>query len=331
MKKYIATIVVLVFATITFGQVNSYDVLAKSPKQETTNISGKSEFVKQFPFINMADWRPGMRFMTEPLRDKSYVSNSQIKLSPYKSKNSYSTQINQVDYEWKTFVFQGIEQRKVSCPRGKCQRSYLIFDNEGKKFEFEFVGDTTELRNATVFNTIDKLVYLDEVDKAKELLVGKTLYIMTSQWMKDDEKGQGRYSFTNPKFVAVTVTSIGLGLQDAPSKVVFKQNESENESYLNIRLSGINKDTGIFGFDFDKVFQFEDPKLKYPEIKNEIWLLIQKGKVMAGMTKKECELSWGKPKDINKTVTGTDISEQWVYSTSSYLYFKNGILETIQN
>ncbi len=48
------------------------------------------------------------------------------------------------------------------------------------------------------------------------------------------------------------------------------------------------------------------------------------------MNKKECELSWGKPNDINKTLSSHETSEQWVYSSTSYLYFKSGILETIQ-
>jgi hypothetical protein len=254
-----------------------------------------------------------------------------INLSPYQSKSSFTSRIKQSDFAWKTFVYQGLEVRSVSCRRGTCQRTYLIFNCEETKYEYEYIGDTTELRNATGLNTIDKLVYLDEVDSVKANLVGKTIYIMTNQWTKDDETGQGRYSFTNPKFVAVTITSVGLGSQDGPSKVVFKQVGTDTEAYLNVRLSGINKESGVFGFDFDKIFQFDNPKLKYPNISSSVWTTIQNGKVSIGMTKQECELSWGKPTDINKTVTGNYITEQWVYSLSRYLYFKNGILKTIQN
>lgn len=39
---------------------------------------------------------------------------------------------------------------------------------------------------------------------------------------------------------------------------------------------------------------------------------------------------WGKPKDINKTTTSFGTTEQWVYSTSRYLYFENGELTAIQ-
>lgn len=61
------------------------------------------------------------------------------------------------------------------------------------------------------------------------------------------------------------------------------------------------------------------------------WKLIMQGKVKIGMTKQMCRQSWGEPDDINKTITKNYVREQWVYGNSSYLYFLNGILESIQN
>ncbi len=58
--------------------------------------------------------------------------------------------------------------------------------------------------------------------------------------------------------------------------------------------------------------------------------LILKGYVETGMTKKMCIESWGEPLDINTTTGSYGTHEQWVYGTS-YLYFENGILTTIQN
>lgn len=54
--------------------------------------------------------------------------------------------------------------------------------------------------------------------------------------------------------------------------------------------------------------------------------------VLIGMTQEEVlQSSWGKPKDINKTITKYSTNEQWVYSNYNYLYFEDGILVTIQN
>lgn len=329
MKNLFTTLTILLFATIVFGQ-NSYDIVTK-PSKFSDKVKTRSNFAKEFPFINPVDWKMGVKFMTVPLRDRSTDSYSTINLSPYQSKNSYDSKIKQSDFQWKIFTYLGLEVRTVNCPRGICKRTYLLFDCESNKYEYEYIGDTTELRNSKgIDNSIYNLVYLDEVDSVKSKLVGKKIYIITSQWMKDDESGVGRYSIKNPKFVAVKITSVGLGSQDAPSKIVFKQIGTETEAYLNIRLSGINAKSGNTGFEFDKVFRFEDPKLNYPNISSSVWSSIQNGKVYAGMTKQECELAWGKPKDIINTIIGKDNREQWVYNLSSYLYFKNGVLETIQ-
>ncbi|WP_180108218.1 hypothetical protein [Acinetobacter sp. YH12085] len=55
-----------------------------------------------------------------------------------------------------------------------------------------------------------------------------------------------------------------------------------------------------------------------------------------GMSSQQAENStWGYPSDVNKTVNAYGVNEQWVYrglgySKGRYLYFKNGILTSIQ-
>ncbi len=52
-------------------------------------------------------------------------------------------------------------------------------------------------------------------------------------------------------------------------------------------------------------------------------------KVSIGMSKEHVLLSWGKPRNINKSIGGWGVHEQWVYP-NRYLYFENGILTSIQ-
>ena len=61
------------------------------------------------------------------------------------------------------------------------------------------------------------------------------------------------------------------------------------------------------------------------------WLSILNRKIVIGMTEEMCELSWGKPNNINTTTTKGTTIEQWVYDNNAYLYFKNGILTSFQN
>ena len=43
------------------------------------------------------------------------------------------------------------------------------------------------------------------------------------------------------------------------------------------------------------------------------WQIILDEDVKIGMTKEMCELSWGKPNEINQTILSGKKSEQWVY------------------
>lgn len=53
--------------------------------------------------------------------------------------------------------------------------------------------------------------------------------------------------------------------------------------------------------------------------------------VTIGMTEQDAlDSSWGKPRKINRTTNAYGVSEQWVYD-GGYLYFKNGVLTSIQN
>jgi hypothetical protein len=54
--------------------------------------------------------------------------------------------------------------------------------------------------------------------------------------------------------------------------------------------------------------------------------------VHIGMSRDEViRSSWGRPDHINRTTSAEGVQEQWVYGLRSYLYFKDGILTTIQN
>ena len=86
----------------------------------------------------------------------------------------------------------------------------------------------------------------------------------------------------------------------------------------------------IFGeYNYGQVFTLSEAENYYSLFGQENFDTILQGKVSLGMTKLMCELSWGKPKKINETITSGLVSEQWVYS-DNYLYFEDGILTTIQ-
>jgi len=71
-------------------------------------------------------------------------------------------------------------------------------------------------------------------------------------------------------------------------------------------------------------------KIKSFNWPSEIEQTVINRKIRLGMTKQQVIESWGKPKDINRTVSRYSVHEQWVYS-NAYLYFENGVLTTWQD
>lgn len=314
MKKR-TLLVVFLFSFFNIIAQNPYDIKATNKLETKTEVKSKDEtfILENFPFIHMSNWTKGMKFMIFPDEDNS-TTKYLFDIKEYKSKY----QIKASEYYNKIFTVENIEERIVDCPRGSCTRTYVIFDCEGKKFEYEYIGDKKEMSNSNVFTNIHDFVYLDEIDNARKLLVGKTFYIISSLYT----------GFQHNNYIPVAIVNIGIGDINDHVKIVYETTDKK-QFEVNTTLSGTNTST-IFE-RFQDIFSLENPKNKYPKINAEIWSIIQKGKVRSGMTKQECRLSWGQPESINKTSGKWGVHEQWVYSTSSYLYFENGRLTSIQN
>jgi hypothetical protein len=52
--------------------------------------------------------------------------------------------------------------------------------------------------------------------------------------------------------------------------------------------------------------------------------------ILLGINEAQVTMSWGKPERINRTVTPSGVSQQWVYG-STYLYFERGVLVSYQD
>jgi hypothetical protein len=83
----------------------------------------------------------------------------------------------------------------------------------------------------------------------------------------------------------------------------------------------------------------EPVQKRVDEIKRELLLLtITQGEkdklaqevIWIGASDKLAELSWGRPKKVNHTITSGKTSEQWVYDSGRYLYIENGKVVAIQ-
>ena len=78
--------------------------------------------------------------------------------------------------------------------------------------------------------------------------------------------------------------------------------------------------------NFNAVFNFNDPRKRYPQITDETWQMIVNSKVAAGMTRDECRLALGAPNSFRTIPVYNAVVEQWNYDDGMYLIFEDGIL-----
>ena len=89
----------------------------------------------------------------------------------------------------------------------------------------------------------------------------------------------------------------------------------------------------VDGNSIDEYYMKSNPFKKY-KFNKSTWDLIKVEKVQIGMTENQVLLSWGYPNDINSYSSSFGSSKQWIYGDvlkgATYLYFKNGKLESWQ-
>ncbi|MFD4706106.1 hypothetical protein ACFWM3_14730 [Gottfriedia sp. NPDC058432] len=116
--------------------------------------------------------------------------------------------------------------------------------------------------------------------------------------------------------------------QKKESEKVFPYIEMSKQDAINKSSIGLADQVKNFTDGYSAIWYYNDGTMLYFN-DAKITKITMSPKI--GMTKeKVIQLSWGKPYDINKTTNAYGVTEQWVYDGNKYLYFQDGILETIQ-
>lgn len=187
-------------------------------------------------------------------------------------------------------------------------------DKSGNRYDYRVKanGDTLGTQRVTIPFTID----LDMVRRVDTAMRGRKLYIVSRMWL--DSRGE---PVTGRKFVPVTVTSVTGGNDMYPLTVHFVDSDGiEWGAYMSVgpdRASTRN---------FDTLFSFTDPYLRYPTIPADHWEMIVNGEIAEDMTREECRLSLGAPTNIDRRPTYGGVVEQWVYDDGRFLIFHDGLL-----
>jgi len=232
MKK-LTLFMVVVLTLLTIDNQNSYGI---NPNLRETK--DERFMLDNFPYIHISNWTKGMKFIVES-NDNNFIDYF-LDIKEYKSKKR-SNRITKSEYKDKIFTVDTIEERTVDCPRGKCIRTYTIFDCDGKKFEFEFIGDRQEMANSELMTEVSDLIYYGDIEKAREVLIGKKYYIISN---------------TDYKKKPVVIKDIKPWNSSAPIKIIYETSDGKLSSQC-VTLSGINQLKALVFYKFQDIFSSE--------------------------------------------------------------------------
>lgn len=276
---------------------------AKKQKKNRDEQPAELVFIeKNFSEKSVAEWESGREFIcvTEEL--------------PVFLAINENNQSEQKSFKDKIFVYKILEEE--SGWQGK--ESYLVFICDGKTYRYKVKKSAAEILNGDFKPLLPELVPLDYIAHADSLLKGQKLYIKTPRWF--DTLG---VEINGRKFVPVTISSVEAGDKILPLRVVFEDEAGMTASVLTTMYKS---SLSAQYTSFDRLFTFTDPKLRYPNIKSDVWQQITACKVAPGMTKDECRLSVGNPDNVKQMPGYSGLREQWLYNTGAYLVFQDGLL-----
>lgn len=270
-------------------------------KRDAANLSPEQQFLTDIVPQPPSQWKSGKRF---------YVTDDKISII-FAPGPADVTALNGHD-----LCFERFEDTPSVTGEGATR---IIFSVDGREGEYIYPVDITAKDLAgrarlEIPFTVERSV-VDSVDAAMK---GKRYFITTPKWFgaADDKAVTGR------RHIPVIVSRVEAGTYIYPLRVYFTAEGENAERWIPMTIGSDRSATR----NFASVFNFEDPRKRYPQITDETWRLIVNSRVTEGMTRDECRLALGSP-DSYRTIPVTNaIVEQWSYSDGMYLIFEDGIL-----
>ena len=175
------------------------------------------------------------------------------------------------------------------------------------------------------------------LDFARAKYLGKTMWTVSGVFSTYDEANDATGDIVVRRYSPVTIREIvvsnGSTNDAAPVRFVL-ESEDGKRGFVDVALSAMNADpVNVIDYALDDSLLTNDPRRLY-SWPDDIWSLIEAGRVRLGMTEKQVLLSLGRPQRINRTSTTSCISEQWIYGNGvdyKYVYLTNGVLTAVQN
>lgn len=226
------------------------DYIVTTPSTQEIPVGEEEQFIKSnFPMQPLGKWTPGMKFMFVPSSRNMFLPT----LSGYNTEKGVDNSL----LKHKILTFTGTEEKAQTISNGTNYSTRFIFECEGEKYYYEMKNmRLDEIGEKAPRIGINGLVYLKDVDTAKELLVGKTVYIQSESVRVDDANNYSGYrDIAVPVNTEATITAVGVGSQAYPVKIVFKDSQGHSY-YLEVALSRTNSGMDLNDFQGEKRMKY---------------------------------------------------------------------------
>lgn len=231
----------LMFAVASAQQTgNGYIVKTKGAKKtavseaetagdQSSEPEKAHDFISEnFKYHSLCDWQvDSMKFMVMPEKYDMVVKT-------FRDPAQNGREVSSMTLRHKIMIYKGHTEGSD----GHAHINFLCQD-DNKMYYYEVPNGTFEDYCYGKMG-VPTLAYLGDVDIARKLLVGKTMFTKSTLFRIDTEyDGDGFQEVTVPMNDEVTVTQVGVGTRSFPVKIIV-EDKSGNEYYQNVAISKTN-------------------------------------------------------------------------------------------
>lgn len=301
---------ILLLSVVLFAVQSCFTGIESTPKITASDV--KKEKVVITPEQMFLDSVGNEPFGQWSIGKKFYVTDNKINLIFGASAQ------NGEALEGKSLSYKGM--RKVVSVAGEEETELIFASDSGTEYCYRVAASLADLlarKDVEVPFTIE----MSLVDAVRDKLMGQSYYLITSVWYDmNDEIAYGR------KFIPVKIVGVEPGNHVYPIKLTFVDSAGK-QARLFLSVGNGYKSPRSFA----TLFSFTDPKMRYPDIKADVWDNIIHGRVALDMTRSECRLSLGAPTTVDTRPGYSGVRELWVYENGAYLVFEDGLLRDYRN
>lgn len=240
----------ILFCCGTYPVAAQNDYIVTTPSTQEIPVSEEEQFIKSnFPLQPLCKWTPGMKFMFAPSTRDMFLPT----LSNYDTDKGVDNSL----LKHKILTFTGTEEKAQNISNSTNYSTRFIFECEGEKYYYDIKNmRLDEICEKAPRACVNGLVYLKDVDTAKNLLIGKTIYIQSESVRVDDANNYSGYrDVAIPVNTEATITAVGVGNQTYPAKIIFKDAQGHSY-YLEVALSRTNSGMDLNDFQGEKRMKY---------------------------------------------------------------------------